>query len=85
MYAKNPLEVEDRLANRSLNIPVSFFYGDRDWMDFRGGQRVIENNKFYNSADPDQGLCHVHIVTNSDHHLYLDNPNEFAQLLILDI
>ena len=30
VYAHLPLELPDRLG--SLNIPISFFYGDRDWM-----------------------------------------------------
>jgi hypothetical protein len=41
MFAKNPLESEERLGNPLLPIPVSFFYGDRDWMDYKGGERVV--------------------------------------------
>jgi len=41
MYAKNPLEAESRLANPDLPIPISFFYGSHDWMDHRGGERVV--------------------------------------------
>jgi hypothetical protein len=47
MYAINALETEERLGNANLHLPVSFFYGDMDWMDWRGGQRVIERNKYY--------------------------------------
>jgi hypothetical protein len=33
MFAVNPLEIETKLGNNELPFPVSFFYGDRDWMD----------------------------------------------------
>ena len=72
MFAVNPLETEDRLGNPDFPVPVSFFYGDIDWMDVKGGQRVVDNNKFKGTKS------HVYIVTNSDHHMYLDNPEEFA-------
>lgn len=85
MWARNPLETEDRLANPDFPIPVSFFYGDRDWMDCRGGQRVVEKNRFYNAEDPESGLSQVHIVSDSDHHMYLDNPQEFATRIIIDL
>ena len=78
MVAENPLENEDRLGNSELPIPISFFYGDQDWMDVKGGKRVIERSKF-------KKLSQVYIVTNSDHHMYLDNPDEFAALIIKDI
>ena len=72
MFAKNPLETLDRLGNPALPIPVSFFYGDSDWMDVNAGRRVVNNNKFKGS------YSHVYMVTNSDHHMYFDNPEEFA-------
>jgi hypothetical protein len=37
MWAKRPLSSLDRLGNPNLPFPVSFFYGDRDWMDRKGG------------------------------------------------
>ena len=37
LYAVNPLELENRLGTPEFDIPVSFIYGDIDWMDFRGG------------------------------------------------
>lgn len=78
MYSITPLERENRLGNHDISFPVSFFYGDKDWMDYKAGERVIVNNKFYNQADPKAGLSQVYIISNSDHHLYLDNPDEFA-------
>lgn len=79
MYAVHPLERGDRLGNPALDLPISFFYGDVDWMDYRGGERIVKVNKY---AD---GLSHVYIVQNSDHHMYFDNPQHLAELVIQDI
>ena len=68
LYAINPLEGQDRLGNPELDVPISFFYGDNDWMDYRGGDRIVEVNKY------GKGLSHVYIVKESDHHMYFDNP-----------
>jgi len=37
MFAKNPLELEQYLGNADIPFPISFFYGDIDWMDKNGG------------------------------------------------
>ena len=79
MFAKNPLELDRFLGNEELPFPISFFYGDIDWMDKKGGERVVNKNKFGGSQS------HVYVVTNSDHHMYLDNPTEFATLIIEDV
>lgn len=75
LYAHHPLEDAERLGNPELPIPVSFFYGDRDWMDYRAGERVVVKNRFHAGQSPEQSLSQVYIVTDSDHHLYLDNPS----------
>ena len=75
MFAHNPLEAVNRLGNPDLPIPVSFYYGDIDWMDVNGGKRVVERNQF-------KDISRVYVVSNSDHHMYLDNPEEFSRLII---
>ena len=30
-------------------------------------------------------LSHVHIIENSDHHMYWDNPQEFASKILEDL
>ena len=77
MFAKEPLEREDRLGQ--LPIPVSFFYGAQDWIKRSGGDNVVSQNP-YNGT-----LSHVHIIENSDHHMYWDNPEEFASKILLDL
>lgn len=79
MHAHNPLEDKERLGNPDYPIPVSFYYGDIDWMDIKGGERVVEANKFNGISS------FVYTVSKSDHHMYLDNPEEFAQLIIEDL
>lgn len=46
MWSHNPLILERLLANPDLPIPVSFYYGDIDWMDYKAGHKVLENNMF---------------------------------------
>jgi len=46
LWAKNPLESENRLGNSEFTLPISFYYGDSDWMDERGGKRIVNKNKF---------------------------------------
>ncbi len=77
MFAHNPLEKDDRLG--SLPIPVSFFYGAQDWIKRSGGDNVVAKN-FSNG-----NLSHVHIIENSDHHMYWDNPEEFAAKILEDL
>ncbi|CDW84782.1 UNKNOWN [Stylonychia lemnae] len=79
MYAINPLEAEERLGNKNLNLPMSFWYGDRDWMDVEPGQKIVENSKYGSK------LNFVYVVNDSDHHMYMDNPEEFARQIIYDI
>jgi hypothetical protein len=44
LFAKNPLEDDKKLGG--LKIPMSFFYGDRDWMMKKGGENVIAKNLY---------------------------------------
>lgn len=77
MFAHKPLERDDRLG--SLPIPVSFFYGAQDWIKRSGGDNVVGKNAFRDT------LSFVHIVEESDHHMYWDNPDEIARLILYDL
>lgn len=87
LWAFNPLESEKRLGNPEIAIPISFYYGDSDWMDYRGGQRIVDKNIFKYSNDETQkkALSKLYIIQDSDHHLYLDNPKELARIMVGDI
>ncbi len=77
MWAKHPLEKDDRLGK--LPIPISFYFGDRDWMFTEAGERIVRKNGFYGTES------HVYIIENSDHHMYFDNPTAFADTIIMDL
>ncbi len=63
----------------SVKIPVSFYFGDRDWMYTEAGQKIVNKN-------PHKGTkSHVYIIKDSDHHLYFDNPQEFVEKIIEDL
>lgn len=73
-----PLGHPDKLS--AANFPVSFFYGDSDWVrrvDMDAGRKVIDACTHQESR--------YHLVTNSDHNMQMDNPLEFANLIINDI
>ena len=46
LFAKHPLELDDRLGG--LNLPISFFFGDRDWMLKNGSHNVLAKNLYKN-------------------------------------
>lgn len=59
-------------------FPVSIFYGDCDWMYDDAAYAIINANQFKSESQ-------LYIITSSDHHLYLDNPEEFTNMIIQDI
>ena len=80
LFARNPLELDERMGG--LKIPVSFFFGDKDWMRHlskAGSLRVLDKNPF-------KGLhSHMHVIENSDHLLYFDNPKGFSDAILRDL
>mmetsp|Transcript_4347 Transcript_4347/g.4114 ORF Transcript_4347/g.4114 Transcript_4347/m.4114 type:complete len:105 (-) Transcript_4347:201-515(-) len=74
-WAKSPLEL--RLPKlKELGIPISFFYGEKDFMDIASPRKLI-----------DEGLVDgsVHIISNSDHHVFLTNPKELVQKIVAEV
>lgn len=79
LWAVNPLESQKRLGSPEFALPVSFYYGEYDWMDKRGGQRVVSNNIFNVAQEgTDKPLSIVHIIDGSDHNVHLDNPKQLS-------
>jgi pimeloyl-ACP methyl ester carboxylesterase len=60
-------------------MPMSFFFGDRDWMRKVGSEDVLSKNPYTGR------YSHMHIIQNSDHHLYFDNPQGLAEAIIKDL
>ncbi|BEI92887.1 uncharacterized protein CcaverHIS019_0505150 [Cutaneotrichosporon cavernicola] len=66
-YARMP--IVDRIA--PLKVPVTFMYGDSDWMDVEGGWAAKQVLAKAGNKNVD-----VHVVKNAGHHLYLDNADD---------
>lgn len=77
MFAKKPLEGHDRLGG--IQIPVSVFFGDYDWMYSASGDIIVNRNPFKGTHS------NVYIVEKSDHHMYFDNPEDFANKILIDL
>lgn len=83
-WAKAPFE--DRAS--SLKVPLTFIYGENDWMDLEAGKRICkelmalhtEKNGSAETLRPNQNECLV--IENSGHHTYMENPEEFNKMLL---
>lgn len=64
LFPHNPLGAVERLGNPDYPIPISFMYGDRDWMDAVGSAAVVDGNKF-----KETGESQLHIVPNAGHQM----------------
>lgn len=75
-HARMPLV--DRMA--ALKIPVTFVYGDHDWMDPEGGEQSVENLR-----KAGNGNARSYIVNGAGHHVYLDNSTAVNQLIVREL
>ena len=48
-------------------------------MPKQGGDAVVNKNPFKDTHSK------VYVISNSDHHMYFDNPMEFAQKMLEDL
>lgn len=71
-YARRPMV--DRIER--LKMPMSFLYGEHDWMDVRGGKEAVKRLRKQGNTKTN---CFV--VPNSGHHIYLDNPSPYNSLI----
>ncbi|CAG9326173.1 unnamed protein product [Blepharisma stoltei] len=70
LYALSPL------CDRLINVPIVYLYGDRDWILPDGAE---QNSKF--------NSCPIitEIISNSGHHMYLDNPHELVTKILRSV
>ncbi|CCI42566.1 unnamed protein product [Albugo candida] len=66
----------DELTPKNIKMPITFIYGEYDWMDYHHGLEIIE--KFQA-----QGLsASLHRVEDAGHLPFLDNPQHFNKIVI---
>lgn len=78
-------------ATKENGIPIVFMYGENDWMDAAGGLAAEEKLKqakikaLLHGTDDEKrnenGSAKVVIIPKAGHHLYLDNPDFFNELM----
>jgi cardiolipin-specific phospholipase len=76
---------------RETGLPIVFMYGENDWMDVAGGYAAEEKIKqrvvkaLLHGTDEEKrrenGSVKVVVVRKAGHHLYLDNPEEFNEVV----
>lgn len=72
------LPMVDRMDK--LKVPVTFFYGDQDWMDEKGGRETV--HRLREAGNMQAKSIRIQYA---GHHLYLDNPDETNKLLIREL
>jgi len=77
-HARLPLV--DRIDALRKDLPVTFVYGDHDWMDPVGGEESIR--KLKKAGNPNGKM---YIVEGAGHHVYLDNKEAVNGLLVHEL
>ena len=79
-----PLAAESALGSAAFPLPVSYIFGDQDWMgklegvpEGIGPKKVVDINQHPGSK--------LHILEDSDHNMQMDNPEGLARLMIEDL
>lgn len=76
MYAYHPLSEVDRLSNPELNFPISFAYGDKDFLGTKGAEIICNSNKYRTT-----GESQIFIIPNSGHPIHTDNPEALVRAI----
>ena len=84
------LGVPGKVCDKDYPLPLSFIYGDHDWVQGIEGDiadEIMSVNQFYKEDSNEFGLMlsRVHIVPTSDHNMHTDNPTALANTIINDI
>lgn len=79
------LPLIDRVPQKvvDMKLPTLWLYGDKDWMNDEAGQEITAeiNQLAKKTSPPIDSLAQFGYITNAGHHLYLDNPPDFAKVV----
>ncbi|KAG9103201.1 hypothetical protein FRC06_011790 [Ceratobasidium sp. 370] len=75
-HARRPLV--DRV--KDIKVPVTFVYGDHDWMDPKGGRASLEALKRAGNF-----RSRMYMIQNAGHHVYMDNVKAVNNLIIKEL
>ena len=77
---------------RETGIPVVLMYGENDWMDVKGGYAAKDKLDAERSqalkesgSKEDSGGAKVYIIKKAGHHVYLDNAEEFNDVMVKEL
>uniref|UniRef100_A0A0N4ZPP1 AB hydrolase-1 domain-containing protein n=1 Tax=Parastrongyloides trichosuri TaxID=131310 RepID=A0A0N4ZPP1_PARTI len=76
-WAKRPMI--HRFENLDSNVPVTFIYGSKSWIDSSSAYEIQSNR--------DKSYLDINIIEHAGHHVYVDNVDEFNATMmdVLDI
>lgn len=64
-----------------MGLPTLWVYGDKDWMNEEAGFEMTEEINRLAAKEGKAPLASYSIIRDAGHHLYLDNPPDFAKLV----
>lgn len=81
VLAKLPLLDRCPGAFVPMNLPSLWIYGDHDWMNRDAGKEIVDEINELSKKDSIPSLAKFSIVNEAGHHVYLDNPKTFNDVV----